>query len=202
MKEDLILFAKEYIEGYTNEKLKNIKAIYNLAEEKTKGLLDLFTKNFKGDFYPLPGIGSPAYFLYAGNPLNKEFPIIGIDFEGTYIRKKLIGQFHVFIKYPSFDLYLANQLEIINDIWFDEKIKAKIDYALSSIPFLLIKDRRKHSIIRKTKDSLGKNGKFIVYQQYSWHIRNYLSFYFKKISTGFEIRNIPPTFIYRCEKAE
>ncbi|MBS3102246.1 SAM-dependent methyltransferase [Candidatus Woesearchaeota archaeon] len=141
-------------------------------------------------------------------------PGTGILTKAILERLKPNGKLVCFELNSKFCRHLASSLDdprltIINDsaekldFYLDKlKIKAKIDYALSSIPFLLIKDRRKHSIIRKTKDSLGKNGKFIVYQQYSWHIRNYLSFYFKKISTGFEIRNIPPTFIYRCEKAE
>jgi len=75
-----------------------------------------------------------------------------------------------------------------------------VDYVLSGIPFSLIKTENKKDIIKKTKDSLRGGGKFIVYQQYNWHLKKYLSIYFKKISTDAEIRNIPPTLIFACEK--
>jgi phospholipid N-methyltransferase len=78
------------------------------------------------------------------------------------------------------------------------KIK-NIDFAVSGIPFSLINVKDKKEIIRKTKECLRKKGKFIVYQN-SQHVKKYLSSYFTKISGEFEVRNMPPTFIFACEK--
>ena len=112
----------------------------------------------------------------------------------------------------KFCRYLAknikdSRLAIINDsavnigIYLKKFNIKKFDYALSSIPFTFIKAEDKKTIIRKTRDNMAKGGKFIVYQQYSLNLKKYLSLYFKKISTIFEVRNIPPTFIYKCEKS-
>ncbi|MBI2651146.1 methyltransferase [Candidatus Woesearchaeota archaeon] len=76
----------------------------------------------------------------------------------------------------------------------------KVDYVCSGIPYSLIDRGKKESIIKKTKNSLKKGGKFIIYQQYNWHLRKYLDSYFENISQLFEVRNIPPTLIYVCEK--
>jgi len=99
-----------------------------------------------------------------------------------------------------------SRLVIINDSADNIDFRLKklnitiIDYILSSIPFSLIKKDIKKNIIKKTRDSLVKGGKFIVFQQYNWHIKKYLDIYFEKISTVVELRNIPPTMLYVCEK--
>jgi len=77
-----------------------------------------------------------------------------------------------------------------------------IDYILSGIPFSFIKKENKKIIIKKTKESLKRDGKFIVYQQYNLHLRRYLDIYFNIVFMDLELRNIPPTFIFICEKHE
>ena len=97
------------------------------------------------------------------------------------------------------------RLEVINDtaqnldFYLREFKISSVDYAVSSIPFSLINKEDKKAIVRKTNDSLRPHGKFIVYQN-SQHMRKYLTVYFKKISMELELRNIPPTFIFVCEK--
>jgi len=76
----------------------------------------------------------------------------------------------------------------------------KADYILSGIPFSLIKKEAKMSILGKTSDALNENGKFIVYQQYNWHMEKYLKEYFSNVSKHMELRNLPPTFIFVCQK--
>ena len=98
-----------------------------------------------------------------------------------------------------------SRLEVINDTaknldFYLKKYKIdNIDYAVSGIPFSLIKKEDKKNIIKNTRDRLRKGGKFIVYQN-SQHMKKYLSIYFKKILVDLEVRNIPPTFIFVCEK--
>ncbi|MCH8003263.1 MAG: methyltransferase [Nanoarchaeota archaeon] len=98
------------------------------------------------------------------------------------------------------------RLIIINDSaeklnFYLEKLNINnIDYILSGIPFSLIKKEIKKEIIKKTRDNLRIGGKFIIYQQYNWHLKKYLDIYFKKISTKVELRNIPPTLLYICER--
>jgi len=75
-----------------------------------------------------------------------------------------------------------------------------VDYILSGIPFSLINRENKKNIIKNTESNLIKGGKFIVYQQYNSHLKEYLNLYFKKVTKSFEVRNIPPTSIFVCEK--
>jgi phospholipid N-methyltransferase len=111
---------------------------------------------------------------------------------------------------PDFCKFIEKNIDdprliIVNDV--AEKIDfhlkqlnvQDIDYVISGIPFSLIKTGDKKDIVKKTGDSLKRGGKFIVYQ-YSRHMKKYLGEYFNKISTDFEIRGIPPTFIFACEK--
>ena len=66
-----------------------------------------------------------------------------------------------------------SRLIVINDSaeklnFYLEKFNINnIDYVLSSIPFSLIKKENKKNIIKKTRDNLRKDGKFIIYQQYN-----------------------------------
>ena len=98
------------------------------------------------------------------------------------------------------------RLTIINDSaekldFYIKKLNiTNIDYVFSGIPFSLIKKEIKKDIIKKTECILRENGKFIIYQQYNWHLKKYLDIYFKKISTTVELRNIPPTMLYICER--
>ncbi len=81
------------------------------------------------------------------------------------------------------------------------KIK-NVDYILSGIPFSLIDQESKQSILAKTRESLAENGKFIVYQQYNWHMSKHLKNHFGRVSMKIEFRNLPPTFIFVCRKNE
>jgi len=97
------------------------------------------------------------------------------------------------------------RLKIVNDtaknldFYLKKDNIANVDYVISGIPFSLINMNDKKSIICKTRDSLRLGGKFIVYQLRP-HMKKYLGIYFKKILLKIEIRNIPPTFIFICEK--
>ena len=75
-----------------------------------------------------------------------------------------------------------------------------IDYAFSGIPFSLIEPKNKERIIKTTRDKLRGGGKFVVYQQYSTMVRKYLRNYFENILTELELRNMPPSYVFVCER--
>lgn len=99
------------------------------------------------------------------------------------------------------------RLEVINDTAerLDYHMKrlniSNIDYILSGIPFSLIKKENKKAIITKTEEALRKHGRFIVYQQYNLHLSKYLEGMFGHVKKKLEVRNIPPTAIFVCEKS-
>lgn len=75
----------------------------------------------------------------------------------------------------------------------------KIDYVISSIPFSTLPKPKKSMIIKETKNILKDDGKFVLYQVVS-SIKKNLANYFSIISTRFVAFNIPPVFVYVCQK--
>lgn len=75
----------------------------------------------------------------------------------------------------------------------------KVDYVVSGLPFSNLSDRKKCVIIKETKNTLRDNGKFVIYQFVS-SIKKVLAYYFSTVYTKFIPLNIPPVFIYVCEK--
>jgi phospholipid N-methyltransferase len=75
----------------------------------------------------------------------------------------------------------------------------RIDAVVSSIPLTFVDPRRREELIRNTYDALVRGGVFVVYQ-YTPFILRLLGKYFRKLTTDFEPRNIPPYFIMRAEK--
>ncbi len=98
-----------------------------------------------------------------------------------------------------------NRLRVINDS--AENIKRhlkklginKVDYVISGLPFSNLPDDKKCIIIEETKDTLNNEGKFVIFQFFT-NFTKYLYNYFSKISISFTPLNIPPCFVYVCEK--
>lgn len=77
----------------------------------------------------------------------------------------------------------------------------KVDYIVSGLPFSSLKPYEKYIILKEAKNNLRNNGKFVVYQFLS-NLRKYIDYYFSKISIKFVPFNLPPCFVYVCEKQE
>ncbi len=75
----------------------------------------------------------------------------------------------------------------------------KIDYVVSGLPFSALPNSKKNAIIKETKNTLKYKGKFVIYQFLN-NFKKYLYYYFSDISTKFVPLNIPPCFVYICEK--
>ncbi|MBI2546687.1 methyltransferase domain-containing protein [Candidatus Woesearchaeota archaeon] len=74
-----------------------------------------------------------------------------------------------------------------------------IDYALSSLPFSNLAESEKARIMQGTRAALARSGSFILYK-YTVNFRQYLKYYFRRISRIFVPLNLPPTFVYICQK--
>lgn len=138
-----------------------------------------------------PGVGTVTYAL-----LEK----LGPDAKLVCFETNL--KFCNFIKKSIKD----DRLEVINDSAENLAYHLKrlgidsIDYAFSGIPFSLIERKNKKGIIKTTRDKLREGGKFVIYQQYSMTVKKYLKIYFESIRTKFELRNIPPSYVFVCER--
>ena len=75
----------------------------------------------------------------------------------------------------------------------------KADCIISGLPFLNFSDSKKNIILKEAENSLSENGRFILFQ-YTNGLSNLLQSYFSKVDRRFIPLNIPPAFVYICEK--
>jgi phospholipid N-methyltransferase len=73
----------------------------------------------------------------------------------------------------------------------------KADYTVSSLPFMIIPDTAKNTILNTAVKFLKDDGLFIQYQ-YSLNALKLLKSKFKNVKLDFTPINIPPAFIYKC----
>lgn len=77
--------------------------------------------------------------------------------------------------------------------------KGQADVIISGIPFAFLSGRGRHELLKDTADLLRPGGRFIAYQV-TTHLIPLLKDYFSKVDTQFEIRNIPPHFVFTAIK--
>lgn len=75
----------------------------------------------------------------------------------------------------------------------------KVDCVISGIPFSYFPKKKKEKIIQEIKNSLNDKGRFILYQ-YTNGLLRLLEAHFAKVEMKFVPLNIPPCFVYICEK--
>jgi len=85
-----------------------------------------------------------------------------------------------------------------------EKIMAahglsKADVIISGVPFAFFSGRGRHELLKTTSDLLNPGGRFVPYQV-TTHLIPMLKDYFSDVDTQFEVRNIPPHFVFTALK--
>jgi hypothetical protein len=93
-----------------------------------------------GKLYQLPRKGDQLHFLYVGKASAEgEFPVVALDWEG-YVGEDgcLEGRFSPFLKYPAFDVFLADQLDLTGDVAFDRQVDAELRAAKRRNPGLTL----------------------------------------------------------------
>jgi phospholipid N-methyltransferase len=73
------------------------------------------------------------------------------------------------------------------------------DVIISGIPFAFLSGRGRHELLMKTSELLRPGGRFVAYQV-TTHLIPLLKDYFSRVETQFEIRNIPPHFVFTAHK--
>lgn len=83
-----------------------------------------------------------------------------------------------------------------------ERGHAAADYVISGIPFLYFPQALKDRILENTRAALAPGGQFLLYQTF-WQTRDVLldplAERFRKVSSRYELRNIPPLRIYQAD---
>jgi phospholipid N-methyltransferase len=76
----------------------------------------------------------------------------------------------------------------------------KADYIISGLPLGTFKQSDRAHILSSAKDALKDGGKYIQFQYFLWSIFYIKKFFTKLKIKKYELRNIPPAFVYECQK--
>lgn len=113
------------------------------------------------------------------------------------LNDKLFDELQKTIKDPRF-------VPVRGDVREIKKIAAEngfkdADLIFSGIPFAFLSSRGRHELLKDTHDLLKPSGRFVAYQV-TTHLIPLLEQYFRKVKTQFELRNLPPHFVFACFK--
>lgn len=102
------------------------------------------------------------------------------------------------------DLQDPRMVPVHGDVREIEKILAKhglhgADVIVSGVPFAFFSGRGRHELLTKTSALLNPGGRFVAYQV-TTHLIPMLPDYFSKVDTQFEVRNMPPHFVFTALK--
>ena len=84
--------------------------------------------------------------------------------------------------------------KILKEFGFDHA-----DVIVSGIPFAFLSGRGRHELLLSTSELLSPGGRFVAYQV-TTHLIPLLKDYFRRLKTEFEVRNIPPHFVFTSFK--
>ena len=76
---------------------------------------------------------------------------------------------------------------------------SKADRIVSGVPFALFTGRERHEILTKTSNLLSPGGRFVAFG-YTTHLIPMLKDYFSDVDIQFEVRNLPPSFVFTALK--
>jgi phospholipid N-methyltransferase len=85
------------------------------------------------------------------------------------------------------------------DALLAERGLTAVDRIVSCVPFALFTGRERHEILTKTTNLLAPGGRFVAFG-YTTHLIPMLGDYFSDVDIQFEVRNIPPSFVFTALK--
>ena len=82
-----------------------------------------------------------------------------------------------------------------------EKLEFKqVDSFISSLPLTMLPKELSEVIIENSYEVLKEKGRFVQFQYSTQFLKQFKSIFNKKVKLDFEPLNIPPAFLYVCEK--
>ncbi|MCK0130926.1 methyltransferase domain-containing protein [Flavobacteriaceae bacterium F08102] len=137
------------------------------------------------------GAGNGIFTRKLLKKLNKDAILLCFEInEEFYKHLKTIKDDRLFVYQES--------CEHIKQICQQHDIK-EVDCIVSSLPLTNIPNQISQKILSESFDILKKEGTFIQYQ-YSLSYHKKLKKIYPKVTLNFEVRNVPPAFIYYCKK--
>lgn len=118
--------------------------------------------------------------------------LIAIEFN-----KALYDELVATVKDPRMEAIHGDVREI------DKILKARglsrMDRVVSGVPFAFFSGRGRHELLTKISELLSPKGRFVAYQV-TTHLIPMLKEYFSEVDIQFEVRNIPPHFVFTALK--
>lgn len=100
---------------------------------------------------------------------------------------------------PNVQLYNQSAENIIGVLKENNLTEASVDTVVSSLPLTVIPKNIVDKIVINSKKSLKENGQYIQFQ-YSLNAKKLLKKTFKNVKINFVPINVPPAFVYVCNK--
>lgn len=75
----------------------------------------------------------------------------------------------------------------------------RADYVIAGIPFSIMSENERQTVLRRTYEALRNGGALLVYQ-FSTRVRRDLEAIFGRVHQLFELRNILPARVFHCIK--
>ncbi|MET2985392.1 class I SAM-dependent methyltransferase [Aureibaculum conchae] len=179
--------------AFIKEAIKNIKTSGTVAPS-SKYLIQKMLKEVdftKTNVIVEYGPGNGNFTKEILKKLNKDSQLICFE-----INEKFFNHLNTFN--DSRLTILNESCENIKAVCKDLNI-SNIDYFISSLPLTNIPDSITKKILSESYAQLDKTGCFLQYQ-YSLTYYKKLKKIYNNVDLDFEIRNIPPAFIYKCKK--
>lgn len=118
--------------------------------------------------------------------------LIAIEFN-----KALFDELAATLKDPRLEAVHGDVREI------DKILKARglshMDRVVSGVPFAFFSGRGRHELLSKISELLTPGGRFVAYQV-TTHLIPLLKDYFPEVDIQFEVRNLPPHFVFTALK--
>jgi phospholipid N-methyltransferase len=92
---------------------------------------------------------------------------------------------------------IFDSAEFIGDHLKRLGINKKVDFIISSLPFVVLPEEVVESVLHSCMEHLNENGFFIQYH-YSTAAKKLYTKRFKHVQTEFVLMNLPPAFVYKC----
>lgn len=118
--------------------------------------------------------------------------LVAIEFN-----EELFTELNTSIKDPRL-IAVHGDVREIDEILAGYKL-AKADRIVSGVPFAFFTGRGRHELLKKTSDLLNPGGRFVAYQV-TTHLIPMLKEYFSSVDIQFEVRNLPPHFVFTALK--
>lgn len=167
---------------------KKIGSIIPSSNSLTKKMLEDLPWNSLDNIVEL-GAGTGVFTAYIA--AHKKNDCKAIIIEQDNIMRTMLEKRHP-------DLLFGSQAENLLSIIKEKKLSS-IDCIICSLPFASLSCDLRNEILCNIKIALKDGGRFIAFQ-YSPQMYYKFSNSFKEVSLNFELRNIPPAFVYHCYK--